>query len=89
MGHIGGQGIIENNQKIIDAARESGCRIVFLKMSYEPDYSNSGGPESPNWYREVGLVMMRKDPKLWGKFVTERGPGTKKFVKTWRSTLEI
>lgn len=65
------RGVIENNKKIIDATREAGCKIVFTKMSYDPDYSNSGGPESPNWYREVGLVMMRKEPKFWGKFVTE------------------
>jgi len=65
------RGVIDNNKKIIDAARKAGARIVFLKMSYEPDYSDSGGPESPNWYKEVGLVMMRKNPKYWGKFVTK------------------
>jgi len=63
--------VIDNNRKIIDTAREVGCKIIFLKMSYEPDYSNSGGPESPNWYKELGLVMMRKNPEYWGKFVTE------------------
>jgi ureidoacrylate peracid hydrolase len=62
--------VIDNNNRIIHAAREAGCKIVFLKMSYEPDYSNSGGPESPNWHKELGLVMMRKNPKYWGKFVT-------------------
>jgi ureidoacrylate peracid hydrolase len=65
------RGIIENNRKIVDTAREAGCKIVFLKMSYDPDYSNSGGSESPNWYKEIGLVMMRENPKYWGKFVTE------------------
>jgi ureidoacrylate peracid hydrolase len=64
------EGVIENNRKIIDAARKSGCRIVYLKMSYDPDYSNSGGPESPNWHKELGLVMMRRNPEFWGKFVT-------------------
>ena len=71
MGHICSRGIIENNRKIVDTAREAGCKIVFLKMSYDPDYSNSGGSESPNWYKEIGLVMMRENPKYWGKFVTE------------------
>jgi len=64
------EGVIENNKKIIDAARRSGSKIVFLKMSYEPDYSNSGGPESPNWHKELGLVMMKKNPEYWGRFVT-------------------
>lgn len=67
----GARGVIENNRKIIEVARRAGCRIVFLKMSYDPDYSNSGGPQSPNWQKEVGLVMMRKNPDCWGKFVTE------------------
>lgn len=65
------RGVIENNKKIIDSARKAGCKIVYLKMSYEPDYSDSGGPESPNWHKELGLVMMRKNPKYWGKFVTK------------------
>ena len=63
--------VIDNNKMIIDMARKAGCKIVFLKMSYEPDYSNSGGPESPNWHKELGLVMMRNNPEYWGKFVTE------------------
>ncbi|MFC1868166.1 cysteine hydrolase [Thermodesulfobacteriota bacterium] len=63
--------VIDNNRKIIDTAREAGSKIVFLKMSYEPDYSNSGGTESPNWHKELGLVMMRDNPEYWGKFVTK------------------
>ena len=62
---------LDNTIKIVDATREAGCKIVFLKMSYEPDYSNSGGSESPNWPKELGLVMMRQNPKYWGRFVTE------------------
>jgi ureidoacrylate peracid hydrolase len=65
------EGVIENNRKIIDTARKAGCKVVYLKMSYDPDYSNSGGPESPNWHKELGLVMMRRNPEYWGKFVTK------------------
>jgi ureidoacrylate peracid hydrolase len=65
------EGVIENNKKIIDAGRKAGCKVIYLKMSYDPDYSNSGGPESPNWHKELGLVMMRKNPGYWGKFVTK------------------
>ena len=49
--------VIEKNKEIIDTARKAGCKIVFLKMSYEPDYSNSGGAESPNWHKELGLSL--------------------------------
>jgi ureidoacrylate peracid hydrolase len=67
----GARRVIDNNRKIIETARRAGCKIVFLKMSYDSDYSNSGGPDSPNWHKELGLVMMRKNPKYWGRFVTE------------------
>lgn len=63
--------VIRKNRMIIDAARGAGCKIVFLKMSYDPDYSNSGGPESPNWHKELGLVTMRSQPEYWGRFVTK------------------
>ena len=65
------EGVIENNRRVIDAGRKAGCKIIYLKMSYNPDYSNSGGPESPNWHKELGLVMMRKNPEYWGRFVTK------------------
>jgi ureidoacrylate peracid hydrolase len=65
------EGVIENNRKVIDAGRGAGCKIVYLKMSYDRDYSNSGGPDSPNWHKELGLVRMRDNPEWWGKFVTQ------------------
>jgi ureidoacrylate peracid hydrolase len=64
------EGVIENNRRITEAARKTACKVIYLKMSYDPDYSNSGGPESPNWHKELGLVMMRRNPEFWGKFVT-------------------
>ena len=33
----GAKDVIEKNNKLIDAARKAGCKIVFLKMSYESD----------------------------------------------------
>lgn len=66
----GAAGVIEANKTLLEAARGAGARIVFLKMSYDPDLSNSGGPESPNWHKELGMVMMRSRPEYSGKFVT-------------------
>jgi ureidoacrylate peracid hydrolase len=63
--------VIENNRRIIEAAHKATCKVIYLKMSYEPDYSDSGGPESPHWHKELGLVMMRRNPEYWGKFVTK------------------
>lgn len=62
--------IIGNNKRIIEEARKAGCKIIYLKMSYDPDYSNSGGEGSPNWYKEPGLIMMRQNPEYHGRFVT-------------------
>jgi ureidoacrylate peracid hydrolase len=62
--------VIRNNKKLIKAAREAGCKVVYLMMSYDSNYVDSGGPESPNWHKELGLAMMRKNPAAWGKYVT-------------------
>ena len=40
-------------------------------MCYNADYSDSGGPHSPNWHKELGLVLMQDRPETWGKYVTE------------------
>lgn len=63
--------VVEKHQRLIPACRAAGIKIVYIKMSYNRDYSNSGGPDSPNWHKELGLVMMRRSPEYWGKFVTE------------------
>ena len=67
----GARSVIDNNKKLIDAARTAGAKIIFLMMSYDLNYADSGGPESPNWHKELGLVMMRKNPASWGKYVTK------------------
>ena len=72
--------VIENNKKIIDAARAVGIKIIYLKMSYAPDLSDSGGPGSPNWHKEFGLVMMRKKPEFKGKFLI-RGTWDEEMVE--------
>ena len=66
----GATGVIKRSKVLIRAAREAGARIIFLKFSYDPDYSTSGGPESPNWYKDLALVLMRENPEYAGKFVT-------------------
>jgi ureidoacrylate peracid hydrolase len=63
--------VVERHQRLIPACRGAGVKVVFIKMSYNKDYSNSGGPSSPNWHKELGLVMMRRNPEYWGRFVTE------------------
>ena len=61
--------IINNDKKVIEACRHKGIKIVYLRMGYRRDLSNSGGPESPNYYKELGVVAMRMHPELKGKFL--------------------
>ena len=55
---------------VLEAARQVGVPIVYLKMGYQPDLSDGGGPTSPNWHKELGIRMMNCRPELKGKLVT-------------------
>ncbi len=57
--------------QVLTAARHARVPIVYLQMGYKPDLSDGGGPESPNWYKELGIRMMNCRPELKGKLVTE------------------
>jgi len=61
--------IIARDKQVIEACRRKGIRVVYLRMGYRPDLANAGGPESPNYYKELGLVAMREHPELKGKFL--------------------
>jgi ureidoacrylate peracid hydrolase len=57
--------------RLLPAARLAHMPVVYLQMGYKPDLSDSGGPESPNWHKELGIRMMNCRPELKGKLVTE------------------
>lgn len=58
-------------RKVVDAARQAGVLVVQLQMGYKPDLSNSGGPNSPNWHKELAMHTMNCRPELKGKLLTE------------------
>ena len=62
--------VVEANKKILDAARSTGVKVIYLRMGFRPDFSNAGGEESPNYWKEVGMVLMHENPEWRGKFVT-------------------
>ena len=64
------QRVIQLAVQVLDAARGAGIPIVYLQMGYQPDLCDSGGPESPNWHKELGIRMMNRRPELRGKLVT-------------------
>lgn len=56
---------------MLDASRRAGLPVVHLQMGYKPDLSNSGGPASPNWHKELAMHLMNCRPELKGKLLTE------------------
>lgn len=67
----GAPACIANNARLLPALRAAAVTIVYLKMSYSKDYSDSGGPGSPNYHKELGLTLMEASPEKWGTYVTE------------------
>lgn len=63
--------VIETHRLLLPAARRAGMRIVYLQMTYSADLANGGGPDSPNYHKELGLRMMRSRPELAGKLLVE------------------
>ena len=45
------QEIIEPIKRIISAARAKGLRVIYIAHRHSPDLRDSGGPNSPNWYK--------------------------------------
>lgn len=67
----GAQAVVEPARRLLAGARRAGLPLVYVKMSYNADMSNAGGPDSPNWHKETGMVLMRRHPEDWGRYITE------------------
>ena len=49
------QAAVEPTARVLAATRQAGMKIVYLKMQFEPDLSNAGGPEAPNRVRHLAI----------------------------------
>lgn len=67
----GASAVVEINRRLLAGARAAGVRIVYLQMSYRPDLGDAGGPASPNYHKELAMVLMRARPELAGKLLVE------------------
>jgi ureidoacrylate peracid hydrolase len=63
--------VIRVIRSVIDAARKIGVAVIYLRMAYKPDLSDSGGPNSPNFHKELAMTLMCSRPELKGKVLTE------------------
>ena len=46
---------IEPTATVLEAARANGMTVVFLKMAFKPDLSDSGAPNAPNWLKHIPM----------------------------------
>jgi ureidoacrylate peracid hydrolase len=51
------QAIVAPIARLLDAARAAGLLVVYLKMGFRPDLSDSGAPDSPTWLKHVPLQV--------------------------------
>jgi ureidoacrylate peracid hydrolase len=63
--------VVRSIKGVLEAARRAGMLVVYVQMGYKPDLSNSGGPNSPNWHKELAMHLMNSRPELKGKLLTE------------------
>jgi ureidoacrylate peracid hydrolase len=67
----GAPGVVTVIGSILAQARRHALPVVYLQMGYKADLSDSGGPDSPNWHKELGIRLMNCRPELKGTLVTE------------------
>jgi ureidoacrylate peracid hydrolase len=58
-------------RRLLEGVRETGIQVVYLQMGYDENLSDSGGPDSPNWHKELALLLMRNRPEVQGKLLTQ------------------
>jgi ureidoacrylate peracid hydrolase len=49
------QAVVEPTAQVLTAARAVGMKVVYLKMAFESDLSNLGGPDAPNRVRHLAF----------------------------------
>lgn len=47
--------IVPSTAEVLAVARTVGIQIVYLKMGFQPDLSDTGGPDSPTWLKHLPL----------------------------------
>lgn len=72
-GHdISGAGpVVALHKRLLPAARTAGVQVIYLQMSFKPDLSDAGSPESPAYHKELALRMMRDRPELAGTLLID------------------
>jgi ureidoacrylate peracid hydrolase len=56
--------VIEKLKGVTAAARKAGLKVIYLRMGYRSDLADTGGPQSPNYWKEGSLSVRQKHPEL-------------------------
>lgn len=68
----GSRRVIGVVRKMIEAARKSKVRVIYLAHVYDADHTNGGGIDSPNYWKEMGIASPREHPEFAKfRFLTE------------------
>jgi len=72
---------IQPTARVLAAARAAGMKVVYLKMAFESDLSNLGGPDAPNRVRHLAFGV--------GQPVETPAGGTGRFLikDTWNTDI--
>ncbi|RFA30815.1 pyrimidine utilization protein B [Alkalilimnicola ehrlichii] len=69
----GNKQVIANIRRAANAAREAGIQVAFFQNGWDSEYTEAGGPGSPNWHKSNALKTMRQRPELQGKLLARGG----------------
>lgn len=62
--------VIEVNKKLLVGARASGMKIIYLRMGWSaPNFTNAGGMDSPNMWKNSGRGLIRQFPQWKDKLL--------------------
>jgi ureidoacrylate peracid hydrolase len=72
---------IEPTARVLDAARANGMPVIFLKMAFKPDLSDSGAPSAPNWLKHLPM-------KAGEESVSPTGAPSRVLIRdTWNTDI--
>ena len=63
--------LLAAHQRLLPACREAGVKVIYLAISFKPDLSDAGAPDTPTYHKELVLRMMRGRPELAGKLLID------------------
>jgi ureidoacrylate peracid hydrolase len=63
--------LVQIVHQVLERSRHAGVQVVYLQMGYDAKLASSGGPDSPNWHKELALRLIRQRPELKGRVLTE------------------